>query len=105
MADDPSPAAEAKAVIDDRDRFHTARAGALAFGRAASILKRGGEECGRGPECDAYFTAAAAAQVIGLKLVNCLLPDVFDARNAMSAYLAEVDRGRDPNVPPVPDCT
>lgn len=92
-------------MIDDRDRFHTARDGALAFGRAASILKRGGEACGEGPECDAYFAAAAVAQVIGLKLVTCRLPDVFEARNAMSAYLAEVDRGRDPDVPPVPDCT
>lgn len=94
-------------MIDDDDRFRTATDSALAFGRIASLVKKEAEACDEdhpGGRCDDLFAAAAIAQVSGVLLVNCRLPDVFDARAVMATYLRGLRDGKSPKPPPTPAC-
>ena len=106
--DDSSPVDRARKVVDDDGRFATSIEAGDALARVSSILLRAGKECdGR---CDALLSAAAYAQVLAVRVLDCTAPGRFQMRQAMRRYLNAVEVARRtssrlvPSPPPPPRC-
>lgn len=102
LRDGPSVGA-ALTVLDDDARFTTARRAAEAFIETSQILQVTAIACS--DDCSPMFEASAYAQVLAFEVVDCTLPGVHDARQALIAYLERVDEGdADVQPPSLPDC-
>jgi hypothetical protein len=105
---DASPVDRARTVVDDDGRFATSIEAGDALARVSSILLRAGKDCDGG--CDALLSAAAYAQVLAVRVLDCTAPGRFQVRRSMRRYLDAVEAARRtssrlvPQPPPPPRC-
>lgn len=105
-----SPLDEAKALVEDDVNFETAFSTGQTFLDIGKVLKRAGEACedDKGPnhpDCDVMFTANAYATISAVDVLRCTRPGVFDARETMRTYLAELAANKHPDPPRGVTCT
>ena len=104
----PSPVERAQKVVASDARFATAHESGFALLKVAQLLRQQAESCrGHDPtsqDCADLFAGTAYAQVSAVSVLQCTRPDVFDTRERMRTYLAQLRKGAHPQVPQVVTC-
>jgi len=90
--------------LEDDERFDTAFEAGDTFASIGGLLQAEGEERSSEP----LLSAAAYAQVLAVRVLDCTAPGRFEAREALRTFLRDVgdtdDTDRAPQPPPAPDC-
>src|SRR5687768_1929248 len=98
------PVDDARRIVDDDDRFATSYDAGDALAKVGGQLLDAGKSC----DCPALLSAAAFAQVLAVRVLDCTAPGRFEMREAMRAYLDDIedldDDAAAPQPPRPPSC-
>ncbi len=102
----------AAAVLDDGDRYRTAIAAGDALAEISGLLLDEARRCEPSRDaprrCEAAAQAAAFAQALAVRVLDCTAPGRFEVRRVLGDHLTAIDLmeplGPVPSLPSVPAC-
>ncbi len=102
LADSPT-VDDALRILDADPSFVSSEKGADSFADVADVLEAAGRTCDT-PTCERLLEASAYARVVAVRVLDCTLPGLYDARAGMRSYVSQLRAGRATRPPSLPAC-